>query len=874
MRGRRRHVLLGCLVILLAATACTAPARWEQSAETLSVDASTLPPLSGTRGVGGPFAGIHNGALFVAGGAAFPLGPPWEGGEKVWYDDIRVLVEGETAWRTGPRLPRPLAYGASITLPEGVVLIGGCDALACSDAVRLMQWDPAGDRIVFHDLPSLPEPSAFHTAALYGRTIYVVAGQRSVDPADLIGRVWCLDLDAPEGEREWIDCGTAPGPARIKAVSAVQSGGGDPRFLYLFSGEVPSRGADGALQYRYLNDAWRLDPRRLGQEGEPTWRRLGDLPKPVAAATALPEGQSHVLVFSGSTGRHVTDPAQDHPPFTPVILAYHTITDTWVEAGELAEGVVTTTAVRWRGSPVLPSGETRPGVRTPRVQTVTLHPPRVPFGFINYVVLVLYLGLLVGMGFYFSRREKGTDDFFLAGRRIPWWAAGLSIYATQLSAITFIATPGLTYATDWLVTPSATVILMMAPIVIAFYLPFYRRLNVTTAYEYLEKRFSGGVRLFGSGCFIAYQLARMAIILYLPALALAAITGINIFLCILIMGVLSTLYTVLGGIEAVIWTDVIQSVVLLGGVIVGLAIAVGDVGGVGEVFRTAAADGKLKAFDFSTSATELATWSLMLGSLMLQFGPYTTDQAIVQRYLTTKDERSAARGIWMNGLMSLPFLFFFYILGTSLYVFFKHNPELLSLGMQNDQIFPLFVAQQLPAGVSGLVIAGVFAASMSSLDSGMHSISTAVTTDFYRRWRPAASDAACLRLARWIVVAMGALATVTASILAGFDISSLFFFFQTMLGLVSSGLVGIFILGIFTRRSTSSGVLTGALVSLAVLVWVTQFTAINFYLYAVIGIGTAVMVGYLASLVLGRPRTDIEGLTWRTLKGARGESGG
>ena len=513
------------------------------------------------------------------------------------------------------------------------------------------------------------------------------------------------------------------------------------------------------------------------------------------------------------------------------------------------------------GKIVIATGEVSPGVRTPAVRSVALVNQDAGFGWLNTLVLGLYLVALVWIGLKFSKRGGDANDFFLAGRRIPWWAAGISIFATQLSAITFVSTPALAYATDWLVLPGKAMILLMAPIVVLLYLPFFRRLNITTAYEYLERRFSLGVRLFGSASFIAFQLLRMAIVVFLPALALSTITGINVYACILIMGVLSTLYTVLGGMEAVIWTDVLQTVVLLGGMMVAIVIVALDVGGFGVVFETANAVDKTRMWDWSMSTTDLATWSILLGTLALQFGPYTTDQSVVQRYLTTKDERSAARGIWLNGLMAVPVGLLFMLLGTCLWVFFQHRPELLHVGMKNDEVFPLFVASQLPAGLSGLVIAGVFAASMSSLDSSMHSIATACTVDWHQRLSASATDASSLRLARRLTVVLGVIAVITASLLVTFDIQSLWFFFQKCLGLLSSGVVGIFALGIFTRRASSRGVLFGAFSSIAALVYLTWFTSLHFYLYAVVGITTCLVVGYLASLAMPDDERDLTGLT-------------
>jgi SSS family transporter len=316
--------------------------------------------------------------------------------------------------------------------------------------------------------------------------------------------------------------------------------------------------------------------------------------------------------------------------------------------------------------------------------------------------------------------------------------------------------------------------------------------------------------------------------------------------------------------EAVIWTDVLQTVVLWGGMLTGLILVVMDTGGITAVIEQASAQGKLEMFHWNLSWTEMATWSLMLGAFALQWGPYTTDQAVVQRYMTTKDEAAAARGIWLNGLLSIPFGFVFFALGTCFYLYFKANPGELLVGMPDDQVFPLFVATRMPDGVSGLVIAGIFAASMSSLDSSLHSVATAVTTDFYRRFKTGATDRQCLNLARGVVIGLGALAIVTASLLAATDVGSLFFFFQKVLGLISSGLVGVFILAVLTRRANAAGALAGAVTSTVTLALIAR-TDLYFYLYAVVGIGVCLAVGYAVSLATGGTRRDIDGLTLYTI---------
>ncbi len=340
---------------------------------------------------------------------------------------------------------------------------------------------------------------------------------------------------------------------------------------------------------------------------------------------------------------------------------------------------------------------------------------------------------------------------------MPWWAVGLSIYATQLSAITYLAVPALAYAFDWQTFLGMTGILLMALIVIKYYLPHYRKLNITTAYEYLENRFDLKVRMLGAISFILFQLARMGVVVYLPALAISTMIGVNIYLAVAIMGALAIVYTFLGGIEAVIWTDVLQFFVLMGGVFLGLAYILYHIGDTAYIFETALADDKMRILDLRWSTSEVVTWSLFLGSFALNIAPYTTDQTVVQRYMTTKSEKETAKGIWLNGILSLPGGFFIFLMGAFLYVFYKTNPELLQVGMENDQIFPLFIANQLPTGVAGLLVAGIFSATMSSLDSSMHSVSTVLTVDFYQRFSKGRQDRQSFSFARKMTVLVGIL---------------------------------------------------------------------------------------------------------------------
>ncbi|UCG48760.1 MAG: sodium:solute symporter [Phycisphaerales bacterium] len=469
----------------------------------------------------------------------------------------------------------------------------------------------------------------------------------------------------------------------------------------------------------------------------------------------------------------------------------------------------------------------------------------------NWLVVGGYLALLIGVGVYFAKREKSTEDFFLAGRRIPWWAAGLSIFGTQLSAITYLAMPAKAYAGDWSLLPLNIGILAIAPLVIYVYLPLFRRLDVTTAYEYLEKRFHVSIRILGSLSFIILQLGRMGIVILLPALALSAVTGASVYLCIVLIGVLSTVYTALGGMEAVIWTDVLQAAVLIVGAIAALTIMVGALdGGWRELVAVGAANNKFTLAHRGWDWTSDTLAVVVLGALFTNsLVPYTTDQSVIQRYLTTPDVKQAGRAILVNGILAVVAGILFLMVGTALFVFYRANPMRQPTLEAGDQIFAIFIWQEMPVGLSGLVVAGIFAAAMSSLDSSIHSISTAVTTDFVRRFKPGLMPQTYLAFARGFTVTFGLVGTVTAMLIAAAQVESLWDAFLGIMGLFGGTLAGLFMLAIFTRKVHTLDAWVGAAASIGVLLYVRLATNLNGLLYGVIGVATCFLTGFLSSRI-------------------------
>ena len=550
------------------------------------------------------------------------------------------------------------------------------------------------------------------------------------------------------------------------------------------------------------------------------------------------------------------------------MLIYNTITDTWVSESQspllarAGAGLVTLAPGRW----LLIGGEEKPGVRAADVTEVTMG-VRTDFGLLNWTVLAAYLIGMVLLGYYFMRREGGAGDFFTGGGRVPWWAAGMSIYATMLSAITYMAYPAKAFATDWTYYPMLVTILLVSFPVIRYYLPFFRRLNVTSAYEYLERRFNAATRLMASALFIVFMVARMALVLYLPSLALTAVTGIDIYVCIVLMGCVTIVYCTMGGVEAVVWGDVVQGFILVGGAVLAAGFLIfGTEGGFEGFLAIGGEAGKFRLFDWSFDYRSATFWVIILGGMANNLISYTSDQTVIQRYLTTKDERSARQSILMNGAMSVGVSIVFFVIGAGLYTFYKTNPAAMDFTMQKaDVIFPFFMMSQLPAGVAGLLIAAVFAATMSTISSNINSVATAFSIDFYKRRRPQTGDKEMLRVARRACVAAGVIGMAIALLMATWEILSLLDFFQAILGLLSGGLGGLFLMGIFVPRIGGKAALTGFVCGVTA-VFVTKYcTEASFLLYGFISMLVSVLTALLASYVFKEPRGG-KGLTWKTLE--------
>src|SRR5690554_6523642 len=830
----------------------------------------------GLAGVGG---GVHNNALLIAGGANFPDLMPWHGGIKKYWNHIYVLLkDGGQEYQWSDRtfeLPNPLAYSASATTDNGIMLIGGENEDGIQSSVYLLRWDLSRQEVITLPMPQLPLPLTNATAAVIDNRVYLAGGETEGGTSN---GFYSLDLSAPTAWERLPDL-----PLAVShAVSISQSNGEYPCF-YLIGGRAQSPSGVSEL----FGTTFRFDPRKN------QWDQLSDISDrngnatTLSAATGVASGANYILLFGGDKGEifsqiqrldvaiaEATDEeekqihqaeklqlVESHPGFSKNIYLYNTVTDSWTIADKLPSSPVTTFATQWGNDLLIPSGEIQPGVRTPDILKGYMEPQHY-FAWQDYLVIVLYLLMMIGVGLWTSKNQLTTDDYFKGGQRIPGWAAGLSIYGTQLSAITFMAIPAKAYATDWSYFILQLTIIMVIPIITNYFIPFYRNLQITSAYEYLEERFSYLVRAMASLLYIMLQVGRLAIVLLLPSLALTLVTGINVNICILMMGLVTIFYTMKGGIEAVIWTDVIQVVILLGGALVCMVmIPLQLQDGPTEIWQTVQENNKLNIINLNFTFTEPTLWVVLLGGIAINVISYGADQTVVQRYLTTKDEKSAKKSMRLGAWLALPSSIIFFSIGTLLYLFFKENPDKVNYQLQSqDAIFPWYIVTELPAGVTGLLIAAVFAAAMGSLSSSLNSISTAVITDFYRRFT-AKTEKNYLATAQLLTLFMGLIGTGLALVMAGWGIASLWDQFNIILGLFTGGLGGVFVLGIFTKKANTGGAVAGLLISGVTQYYISSYTDIHLLMYAFMGLVSCVVFGYLFSLLFGLSKKEIEGLT-------------
>lgn len=472
---------------------------------------------------------------------------------------------------------------------------------------------------------------------------------------------------------------------------------------------------------------------------------------------------------------------------------------------------------------------------------------------IDLGILVVYLGVVLLAGLAFSKKEMQGKEFFKGDGKIPWWVTSVSIFATLLSPISFLSLVGNSYKGTWLLWFAQLGMIIAVPLTIKFFLPVYSKLDIDTAYHYLEIRYKDkGLRIIGALMFIIYQIGRMSIIMYLPSMVLAKLTGINVNILIIAMGVIAIIYSYTGGLKSVLWTDFIQGTVLLVGVTFSLIyLAFSINGGFGEIMKTLSQGGKFIAKDevlFNPNLLKSSVFIIVLGAGLNTFSSYVSSQDIVQRFTTTTDMKQLKKMTYGNLVLSLFISTVFYLIGTGIYVFYNQNPSLIVTTKQ-DQIFASFIAYQLPVGISGLLLAAIYAAAQSTLSTGLNSVATSWTLDIQEYISKNLSDKQKTKIAQYISLGVGIISIVVSIILANGQVQSAYVWFNGFMGLVLGVLVGIFILGVFFKKATKQGAYAGLICSAIVMIMIKYGKVdVTPWAYSVVSIFVSTIVGYTVSL--------------------------
>ena len=440
----------------------------------------------------------------------------------------------------------------------------------------------------------------------------------------------------------------------------------------------------------------------------------------------------------------------------------------------------------------------------------------------DLIVLVAYLFCVVGLGIWLAKRSKTTEGFMAAGGALPGWAVGLSIFGTFVSSISFLANPGKAFDANWNPFVFGLSLPLAAWVATRYFVPFFRKSGTVSAYTHLEERFGTWARVYAVVCYLLTQMGRVGTILYLVALALAPLTGWNVFTIIIVTGVLVTAYTLIGGIEAVIWTDVVQSIVLTLGIFLCLGVIFsGMPEGAGQVFSIASESDKFSLGSFGLSLNEPTFWVILIFGLFINLQNFGIDQSYVQRYATANSEQEAKKSVWLGALLYLPISALLFLVGTGLFAFYAAQPELLPESIsKGDKVFPHFIATELPTGITGIIIAAVLAAAMSSVDSSLNGSATLTWCDLVKRFSGnEPSEATGMKVLHGATIAFGIIGTSAA--LAMTQVQSALDAWWKLSSIFSGGILGLFLLGLIVKKAKNATAATAVAIGVLVIFWMS-----------------------------------------------------
>jgi SSS family solute:Na+ symporter len=468
---------------------------------------------------------------------------------------------------------------------------------------------------------------------------------------------------------------------------------------------------------------------------------------------------------------------------------------------------------------------------------------------LDLLIIAAYLLAMVWIGFYFSRKNKSAEQFTVASGKIPGWAIGLSIYATFLSSNTFLGVPGKAFGGNWNAFVFSLSMPLAAWIAAKYFVPFYRRTGEVSAYTNLEKRFGPWARTYAVVCFLLTQFARMGSIFFGMALSLQALTGFSMASIMLVMGICIIFYTVLGGIEAVIWTEVVQGIIKTLGAILILYLVIKEIpGGVDTILKIAQADDKTSLGSMSFSFTESTFWMVLLYGFFINLNNFGMDQNYVQRYHTATSQKQAAKSVWLCVALYVPASLLFFVIGTALYAYYQVNPafietvrlttaaerlgagagatQLQAMAAQlqpadyGDKVLPHFMVTTIPQGLVGLIVSAILSAAMSTISSGMNASATVFTIDIYKKYfNKNVSEKGHLRTLYITTVLVGLIGLCTG--LAMIGSKSVLDVWWELSGIFAGGMLGLFLLGLISRRTKGQEALTAVMIGVVVILWMT-----------------------------------------------------
>lgn len=472
---------------------------------------------------------------------------------------------------------------------------------------------------------------------------------------------------------------------------------------------------------------------------------------------------------------------------------------------------------------------------------------------IDIIVFLLFTSGVVAFGCSFFKKKGTSEEFTSAGRSLPGWVVGMSIFATYVSSISYLGYPGKAFSGDW----NAFVFSLSIPIASYFaaryFVPFYRSQDSISAYSFLENRFGPWARIYASSCYLLTQIARTGSILYLLALPMNVLLGWHIQTIIVVTSVAIVLYSMLGGMKAVIWTEAIQGIILIGGALVCMFILLFDMpGGPVQTFSIAMEDGKFSLGSFGSSLSESTFWVCLIYGIFTNLQNYGIDQSYVQRYHTAKNEKEAKFSALFGGYLFIPVSAVFFMIGTGLYAFYKVHPGILPDGVRADYVFPFFIVNELPVGLTGLLIASIFAAGMSTIATSVTSSSTIILTDYYQRFRKHAGNRE-----RMLVLKLSSVGVGVAGILVAFafmSVQSALDAWWALASIFSGGMLGLFLLGYISKKARNFDAVPGVVCGVILVCWIVISPFVHANLAIVFGTLLIFLVGFLSANLLNKRR--------------------